>query len=94
LAKSGFIEGLGTEEVEGMKWPKGNEINGLCVGLWVYVVVFWTISEPELTFPKRAMKLGVVPFGSKVWRGRFAGCMLGGPGEARGLEVGNGETHR
>jgi hypothetical protein len=33
-----------------MKWTKGNGINGLCEGKWVYAVVFWIISDPELKF--------------------------------------------
>ena len=55
-----------------MKWTKGNGINGLWAGLWVYAGIFWTISDPELNFPKRAMKLGVVPLGSEMRRGGIA----------------------
>jgi hypothetical protein len=32
----------------------------LCGGLWVYAVVFWRISDPELKFPKRAIKGRVI----------------------------------
>lgn len=67
-----------------MKWTKGNEINGLCVGMWVYVVVFWTISDPEFIFPTRAMKLGEVRLGTENSGRIYAGCTAGWVGGSKG----------
>ena len=67
-----------------MKWTKGNGINGLWAGMWVYAVVFWIISDPELNFPKRAMKLGEVCRGAENGGSVFAGCIAGWVGGSKG----------